>query len=143
MQPEAIIIGNREYTCHRMNAFEANRLLLRIQKIVLPIFGAAVGESGSKSIGDIDVSKAVAMISEHLTEDAVDTIVLPMFAASKLHDNEAKRFIRTAADVDMCFSSETLLDMYELIWEVGKYQFGPFFGQLASRFGDLLGDPAK
>ncbi len=137
MQPETIIIGNREYTCHRMNAFAANKLLMRLQKIVLPIIGSALGDG--KSVGDIDVTAAVSMVAEHLDEAAMDTIVLPMFADSKLYDVDGKRFIRTGGDIDVCFTAETLMDMYELIWEVGKIQFVPFFASLGERFGDLLG----
>lgn len=137
MAAETIIIGSREYTCHRMNAFAANKILMRLQKIVLPIIGGALG-SGVQSVGDIDVVEAVGMISEHLDESSMDSIVLPMFAESRVYDVEAKRFIKTGADVDASFSVDTLMDFYELIWEVGKVQFSPFFAQLAGRFGDLL-----
>jgi stage V sporulation protein SpoVS len=139
---ETIIVGGREYTCHHMNAFSANKLLMRIQKIVLPVIGGALGNE-AQSIGDIDVSQAIAMVSEHLDESVLDNIVLPMFAEAKVYDVERKKFIRTGADIDVCFTAETLVDFYELIWEVGRLQFGPFFAQIGERFGGLLGADSK
>ena len=138
MEVETIIVANREYTCHKINPFTANKLLLRLQKVVLPIIGSALGEG--KSIGDVDVAAAVSMISERLDEATMDTIVLPMFAESKLYDVEKKRFIRASSDIDVCFSVDTLIDFYELIFEVGKVQFASFFGKLADRFGGLIAE---
>ena len=138
MEVETIIVANREYTCHKMNAFAANKLLLRLQKVVLPVIGSALGDG--KGIGDVDVAAAATMISEHLDEATIDTIVLPMFSDSRLYDVEKKRFIRSSSDIDMCFSADTLIDFYELIFEVGKVQFASFFGKLADRFGGLIAE---
>lgn len=133
---ETFIIGDREFTCQRMNAFAASKLQMRLQKVVVPVLGALVGSG--KTIGDIDVAQAAATISEHLTEEMLETIVLPMFAEARVYANEPKRFVKSAADIDAVFSAETLFDFYELIFEVGKYQFAPFFGAMAGRFGHLL-----
>ena len=136
MNQQTFIIGNREFTCMPMNAFDANRLFLRIQKVATPIIGAMVGSG--KSVGDIDVKEAAGVIAEHLDESIMDSIVLPMFEQSKVFDVENKRFIKSGMDINQCFTTETLFDFYELAFEVGKHQFGPFFRALASRFGSLL-----
>ena len=136
MQQLTFIVGNREYTAMPMNAFDANRLFLRIQKVATPIIGAMVGSG--KNVGDIDVKEAAAVIAQHIDEAIMDTIILPMFEQSKVFDVENKRFIKNGMDINQCFTVETLFDFYELAFEVGKAQFGPFFKALANRFGNLL-----
>lgn len=139
-EPYTIIVGQQEYTCHQMNAFAANRLLLRLQKIVVPVFGALAGNG--KSLGDIDVKEAADVIAQHLDEGMMDTIVLPLFAESKLYAIEHKRFIKSGADIDICFTVQNLFSLYELIFGLARYQFGPFFQQIMGRFGSLTA-PAK
>lgn len=141
MQQETFIIGSREFTCVRMNAFAANKLLMRLQKIAVPVMGSLMG--AGKGLGDIDVKEAAAAIAEHLDESLMDTIVLPMFAEAKVFSAENKKFIKSGAEIDQCFTTENLFDLYELIFQVARYQFGPFFAQLADRFGNLTADAKK
>lgn len=135
MQQETFIIGSREFTCVRMNAFAANKLLMRLQKIAVPVMGSLMG--AGKGLGDIDVKEAAAAIAEHLDESLMDTIVLPMFAEAKVFSAEQKKFVKAGTDIDQCFTTENLFDLYQLIFEVARYQFGPFFASLAERFGSL------
>jgi hypothetical protein len=135
MQQETFIIGSREFTCVRMNAFAANKLLMRLQKIAVPVMGSLMG--AGKGLGDIDVKEAAAAIAEHLDESLMDTIVLPMFAEAKVFSAEQKKFVKSGTDIDQCFTTENLFDLYQLIFEVARYQFGPFFGSLVERFGSL------
>lgn len=141
MQQETFIVGNREFTCVRMNAFAANNLMLRVQKIALPVIGSMVG--GGKGLGDINVTDAARIISENLDEGVMSNIVLPMFAESKLYAVEDKRFVKDAASINLTFTAENLFDLYELIFEVGRYQFSPFFSALMARFGDLGAGQSK
>ena len=135
MQQETFIIGSREFTCARMNAFAANKILMRIQKIAVPVMGSLMG--AGKGLGDIDVKEAAQAIAEHLDETLMDTIVLPMFAEAKVFSAEQKKFVKSGTDIDQCFTTENLFDLYQLIFEVARYQFGPFFASLAERFGSL------
>jgi hypothetical protein len=141
MQQETFIIGSREFTCVRMNAFAANRLLMRLQKIAVPVMGTLMG--AGKGLGDIDVKEAAAAIAEHLDESLMDTIVLPMFAEAKVFSAEQKKFVKSGTDIDQCFTTENLFDLYQLIFEVARYQFGPFFGSLVERFGSLTAGEKK
>jgi len=141
MQQETFIIGSREFTCVRMNAFAANRLLMRLQKIAVPVMGTLMG--AGKGLGDIDVKEAAAAIAEHLDESQMDTIVLPMFAEAKVFSAEQKKFVKSGTDIDQCFTTENLFDLYQLIFEVARYQFGPFFGSLVERFGSLTAGEKK
>ena len=141
MQQETFIIGSREFTCVRMNAFAANKLLMRLQKIAVPVMGSLMG--AGKGLGDIDVKEAAAAIAEHLDETLMDTIVLPMFAEAKVFSAENKKFVKSGTDIDQCFTTENLFDLYQLIFEVARYQFGPFFASLAERFGSLTAGERK
>lgn len=119
----------------RMNAFAANKLLMRLQKIAVPVMGSLMG--AGKGLGDIDVKEAAQVIAANLDESIMDNIVLPLFAESRVYCVEAKKFIKNGTDIDQCFTTENLFDLYELIFEVGRHQFGPFFASLADRFGAL------
>ena len=141
MQQETFIIGSREFTCVRMNAFAANKLLMRLQKIAVPVMGSLMG--AGKGLGDIDVKEAATAIAEHLDETLMDTIVLPMFAEAKVFSAENKKFVKSGTDIDQCFTTENLFDLYQLIFEVARYQFGPFFASLAERFGSLTAGEKK
>lgn len=135
MQQETFIIGSNEYTVMPMNAFAANKLLMRLQKIAVPVIGSLIGTG--TSLGDIDVKQAAQVIAENLDEHIMDNIVLPMFAESRLYRVENKKFIKNGTDIDQCFTTETLFDLYELIFEVARFQFGPFFASMVKRFGVL------
>lgn len=139
MSSETFIVGDREFTVMRMNAFTANALMLRIQKIALPVIGSLVN---GKGLGDMDVKEAAMVIAQHIDESVMTSIVLPMFEGSQLYSVENKRKIKSESDINICFTTENLFDMYELIFEVARYQFGPFFGQLMARFGHLS-EPSK
>ncbi len=89
MQQETFIVGSREFTCVRMNAFAANKLLMRLQKIAVPVMGSLMG--GGKGLGDIDVKEAAQVIAANLDESIMDDIVLPLFAESRVYCVDAKR----------------------------------------------------
>lgn len=138
MQQETFIIGQREYTCVRMNAFAANKLLMRIQKIAVPIIGSIATAGKGKGLMDMDVEQAAKVLSENLDESVMDNIVLPLFAESKVFSAENKKFIKSGTDIDQCFTTENLFDLYQLIFEVARYQFAPFFASMMDRFGGLI-----
>lgn len=136
MQQETFIVGNREFTCVRMNPFAANKLLMRIQRVVLPVLGDLA--KGGRGMLDLDVKEAAITLSQHLDETLVDTVVLPMFAESKLYAVQEKRFVKDEMGINLVFTTENLMELYELVWLVGRYQFAPFFASLLGRFGTVL-----
>lgn len=141
MQQETFIVGNREFKCVRMNAFDANRLMLRIQKIALPVLGGVMGNG--KAALDMNVSEAASIIAQHIDEDVMTNIVLPMLDQSKVYSVENQKFVKDAASINQVFTTENLFDLYELIFEVGKFQFSPFFSALMARFGGQTVGAAK
>ena len=136
---ETFIIGNTEYTAMKLNAFDANKLLLRLNKIVLPVIGGLTKGKQGKDVNllDMDLSEATGIIAENLTEEVMDTIIFPMFAGSKVYSVEKKLFIKDGASINQVFTTDNLFDLYELVWEVLKFNFAGFFGQVAARFGRL------
>jgi len=140
MQQEIFIVGTREFTCVRMNAFAANKLLMRLQKIAVPVMGSLMGGGnglGGKGLGDIDVKEAAQVIAANLDESVMDNIVLPLFSESRVYCAGTKKFVKSSTDIDQCFTTENLFDLYQLIFEVARFQFGPFFASLVERFGAL------
>jgi hypothetical protein len=144
METETIIIGQSEYTAMRMNAFEANKILLRLNKIVLPVVGGLTKKGGGAgNLMDADLSEVAGIIAENLTEEVMDTIVLPMFVQSRVYFVEKKVFIKDGMSINMVFTADNLFDLYELIWEVLKLNFSAFFTKTAGRFGSLTAGAAK
>lgn len=139
MHPETIIIGQSEYTAMKMNPFEANRILLRLNKIILPVIGGLTkGKQGaSVNILDADLSEVTSIIAENLTEEIMDNIVFPMFTQSRVYMVEKKIFIKDGMSINQSFTVDNLFDLYELIWEVLKLNFSAFFAKTAGRFGNL------
>lgn len=138
MQQETFIVGSREFTCIRMNPSAANKLVVRLQKTALPIMGSLM--NAGKKLGDVDVQEAAKVIASHLDEALMDSIVFPLFTESRLYCVDAKKFVKSETDIDHCFTTENLFDLYELIFEVARYQFSPFFARLVERFGALTGN---
>jgi len=139
MQTETIIVGQSEYTAMKMNAFEANRILLRLNKVILPVIGGLTKgkQGGSVNLLDADLSEATGIIAENLTEEVMDTIILPMFTQSRVYMVEKKVFIKDGMSINQAFTADNLFDLYELVWEVLKLNFAVFFRKTAANFGNL------
>lgn len=145
LQRESFIIGNQEFHASKIPAFKANNLLLRIQKIILPVMGEL---ANGKSIADMDVNAAFKVISENLDESVMTDIVMPMFALSIVSCKpvEGKQFkLDSEENFNKAFpTADELADMYTLIFDVLKFNFGAFFTTLAERFGaQAAGDQSK
>ena len=134
---ERIIIGAEEYTAMKMNAFEANAILLRLNKVILPVVGGLTKGRQNINILDADLSEVAGIIAENLTEEVMTTIVLPMFKGSKVYSVEKKLFIDKEAAINVAFTVDNLFDLYTLIWEVLKLNFEVFFRKAAASFGSL------
>ena len=137
---ETFIIGGKEYSALKIPAFEANQIIMKLQRLILPVLG---GMTGGQSIADLDTKDAFAIISEKLDDTVMTDIVLPMFKLSQVADVEGKFKIDTSTAINKAFGdADGLADMYELIFEVLRFNFGSFFTKLADRFGNLNAAPA-
>lgn len=138
-QRETFIIGEKEYGVSKIAAFEANGLILKLQKLVLPVLG---GVAGSKSIMDIDVNSAFQIVSDNLDESVMTDIILPMFKLGQVASVSDGIKIDSSVAINKVFQdADSLADFYELVFEVMKFQFGVFFSNLMGRFGNKDGSP--
>lgn len=133
-QREPIYIKDKEYAASKIPAFAANGIILKLQKLVLPVIGEVAG--GGKDVMNMDVSAAFQIISEKLDDSVMTDIVLPMFKLAQVASITDNCKIDSAMAIDKVFQdADGLADLYELIFEVLKFNFGAFFSSLAARFG--------
>lgn len=136
-----IIIGSKEYGMNKIAPFQANALILKIQKLVLPIIGTL---SGGKDLMEMDLRDSFDLISEKLDPSVVTDLILPMFKLAQVASVTDNLKIDSEQNFNKVFeSADNLMDFYELTFEVLKYNFGNFFAGLATRFGNNVGAVAK
>lgn len=143
MERETFIIGEKEFAAHKIAPFAANGILLKLQKIILPVLGEVVGDNKKQiSIMEMDIGSALQILSERLDEKTMTDIVLPMFKLSQVASVTDGIKIDSPAAIDKVFvNADGLGDLYELIYEVLKYNFAGFFAKVAERFGGSVGTP--
>lgn len=132
-----IIIGTKEYACFKIPAFQANSLLLKLQKLVLPVIGEMTTGKGL----DMDVRQIADVISGKLDDSVMNEIVMPLFKLANVLSVTDNVKIDSPANFDKVFTVDDLGDFYELVFEVLKFNFGNFFSSLAARFGNSVGVP--
>lgn len=130
----SFIIGAKEYACYKIPAFQANSILLKLQKLVLPVLGEFKGLDG-------DLRPLADAISSRLDESVMAELIMPLFKAANVISVTDQTKIDSQINFDKVFTVDELGDFYELVFEVLKYNFGNFFSGLASRFGSKSGDP--
>lgn len=137
MQRESFFIGDKEYAASKIGAFEANRIILKLQKLVLPVIGELAGDGKQKTdIMNMDISNVFEMISSKLDDSVMTDIVLPMFKLSQVACVTDNIKIDSPIAIDKVFGdADGLADFYTLIFDVLKFNFGSFFSQVAARFG--------
>ena len=93
---------------------------------------------GGKKLGDVDIEEAARVIATNLDESMMESIILPMFVEARVFSVTNKKFLKSSTEIDQCFTVDTLFDLYLLIFEIARFQFGPFFSSLSSRFGNAV-----
>lgn len=138
MQRQSFFIGSEEYQSTKIPAFEANEIILKLQRLILPVLG---GLANGQSLGEMDVNQAFKIISERLDSSVMTDIVLPMFRLSATAKVSGKAIkIDSSKAINEAFGdADGLADMYELIFEVLRFNFASFFIRLMERFGNKDG----
>lgn len=137
MTRKSEIIGQKEYAFYKIPAFQANAILLKLQKLVLPVIGEMTSGKGL----DMDMRQVADAVSAKLDDSVMSDIIMPMFKLANVASVTDNVKIDSPVNFDKVFSVDELGDFYELVFEVLKYNYGNFFGSLASRFGSKSGDP--
>ncbi len=135
MSRETFIIGSKEYAASKIPAFQANGLILKLQKLVLPVLGSL--QNGL----DSDMKQIAQVVSEKLDESVMTEIIMPLFKLGQVASVTDQVKIDSPANFDKVFSVDDLGDFYELVYLVLKFNFENFFTSLVSRFGVKSGDP--
>jgi hypothetical protein len=142
---ESFIIGDREFAASKMGAFAANGILLKLQKIIVPIIGELAGD-GKKTVDimDMDIKNVFEILSSKLDESVMTDIILPMFKLAQVASVTDNVKIDSALAIDKVFQdADGLADLYQLIFDVLKFNFAVFFSKMASNFsGKSGGQPA-
>lgn len=134
MKRETFIINNREFAASKIAAFEANEIAMKLQKIILP----AIGELQNGL--DSNAGALLRVVSEKLDDKIMTDIVLPTFQLAQVACVSDNCKIVSKADINKVFEdADGLADLYELIFEVLKFEFGAFFSRLMERFGSKDG----
>lgn len=140
MTREIFHIGGKEFAASKIPAFAANSIIMKLQKLILPVLGEIAGKGQATDVMNIDVKDAFKVISEKLDDSVMSEIVLPMFKLSVTSSITDNCKIDTEQAINKVFcDADGLADLYELIFEVLKYNFAGFFTSLAARFGSKIG----
>lgn len=145
MSRETVIIGDKEFAMSKIPAFQANGIILKLQKVFIPVIGEVAGgaKGGSVNLMEMDVRGALDIMSSKLDESVMSDIIMPTFRLAQVACISDGIKIDSEAAINKVFTVDTLGDMYELIFEVLKFNFGNFFSGLMARFGSKDGTPAN
>lgn len=133
MNQKQFIIGNREFTATMPNPLDANKILMKAKKMAIP--SAMKLFASKQDIASLNAAEAIIVLADILDETAVDEIVLPFFGFCRVYAVEEKQFIKGSMDVNKLFTMENFFDFYELVYEVARFVYSPFFEAAARRFG--------
>lgn len=140
IQRETFIIGGKEFSAGKIAPFAANGIILKLKNIVLPLIGSLSGKGNN--LLDMDLKDAFEVISQKLDDSTMTEIVMPMFKLAQVASVTDNIKIDSPQAIDKVFTVDTLGDLYELIFEVLRYNFQPFFVSAMSRFGTKNGTQA-
>lgn len=130
---QTFIIGSREFTAVMPNVLDANSIMMRAKKKLMP--SALKLLSGGDDVSSLNNAQLMVALADALDEETIDELVLPFFNHCKVYLVEEKRFLRTKTDVNSSFTMSNFFEFYELVFEVARFVFPPFFEAAMSRFG--------
>lgn len=138
MSRETFIISDKEYAASKVSAFAANGIILKLQRLVLPVLGVMAGNGKAQvSVMDMDISDALEVISSKLDENVMIDIVMPLFKLSQVACVTDNIKLDNSGAIDKVFiDADGLADLYMLIFEVLKFNFAGFFTKMAASFGN-------
>ncbi len=133
MEREIFVINGKEYNASKIAAFPANALILKLQKLLLPVLASMKQD---QDVMGMNIAEVFGVLSEKLDDSVMHEIILPMLKLSQVSSDEHKCKIDSEQAINKVFvDADGLADFYVLIFEVLKYNFAGFFTNLAARFG--------
>ena len=135
-----------EYTFHirPFPAFVSANICGELAKIATPLLGAITAlPTGEKGVGDIEMDKAMPILTEALSGLSGDKFeelmkkLLVQYKNISVTDPDGKTVMLDMDTANEIFCGE-LQDMLVLCFEVIKLNFSSFFKKLGARFGKQI-----
>jgi len=124
-------VGDEDYQCLQLDAFTTNSYLLKMKALIGNLLGGGMSSDAVNLINIID-------------EKTLDDLVFPLFERCSLTCTSKQSKLVNKNDMNKIFTADTLDEFYAVIWEVLKYNFGPFISKVAKNlFGLELTDLEK
>ena len=115
-------IDEREYQFGLLNPFKANKLLIKLTKILGPALGSMSKGGDVKSIMDMDLSEVMEGLCSRLDEDQIESIMITLFDQVLCDgDKMTESFVATEF-------KGSLNTLYKVTFAALEVQFGDFFG---------------
>lgn len=121
------IVGNKEYQFSQIGVFEKSKLFAKIQALIVPAFAG----SGIKL--DSNATTIIAALSERITPELMEDVVLPMFKLAQVSSVEDQCKVDSGAAINRCFAD--MDDFLLMVVEVAKENFLPSLKRLMENFG--------
>ena len=115
-------IDGKEYQFGLLNPFKANKLLIKLTKIIGPALGSMTKGGDVESIMDMDLSEVMEGLCSRLDEDQLETIMITLFEQVICEgDSMSQSFVETEF-------KGSLNTLYKVAFAALEVQFGDFFG---------------
>lgn len=130
-------IDDEEYTFYQLGALKSHSLLLKIAKIIGPVFGEMVNstEGDGKKEGldalldaNIDLSTIIDGLFERADESTVNKIMLTLLSQVTHNGDDGVGALKKDAIIDNHFMGR-LPHMYKVVLAAAEVQYGDFFAE--------------
>ena len=114
-------IDDKEYQFGLLNPFKANKLLIKLTKILGPALGSMSKGGDVESIMDMDLSEVMEGLCSRLDEDQIESIMIALFEQVLCDgDKMTQSFVETEF-------KGSLNTLYKVMFAALEVQFGDFF----------------
>ena len=122
MELHNFTVGGKEFSAAKMNAFSAARHLVKLKTLL------------DKGLAQGTEANAIALLSG-IDEKTLDNVIMPVMRDALATSVTDGVKLDNENNVNKVFTADTLFDFFQVVWEVLKLNFAPFFTQILSLFG--------
>lgn len=117
MEFHNVTIGNEDFQFIQLTAFRTAQHMFKMKDLLSKGF-----------VGGLDSNAANLMAI--IDEKTLNEIIFPMFRDCAVMCTSKKQKIEDSSGMDKVFTAENLDEFFELVWEVLKFNFGPFIRKM-------------
>ncbi|KTJ34657.1 hypothetical protein ASU85_10710 [Klebsiella aerogenes] len=122
MEMHTFNVGEKEFSAAKMNAFSAAKHLVKLKTLL------------DKGLAQGTEANAIALLSG-VDEKTLETVIMPIMRDAMAACVTDGVKLDSEQNINRVFTADTLFDLFQVIWEVLKLNFAPFFTQILSLFG--------